>query len=258
LRLDLGCQDALEEAGERLLSHLNTHKQGRLEPPAKETSPRHPADQGGKRPAPRRLAPYQPFPVHAMPPLASGLVREAAAALGCDAGFVALPVLAVLAAAIGDTRAIRLKRGWTEPAILWTAIVGDSGTLKSPAYFLSVGHLLDKQEELLSRHKADCATHQDELGRWKAAKREHDKGEGSDPGDRPDPPVLRRAIVSDTTIEKLAEILEDNPRGTLLIPVLETPPYGERGCVSAPRCPRGAYATPLASDICYAGLISGA
>jgi hypothetical protein len=40
----------------------------------------------------------------------------------------------------------------------------------------------------------------------------------------------------------------------LLIPVLETPPYGERGCVSAPRRPRGAYATPLASDICYAGL----
>src|SRR5262249_50060623 len=29
-------------------------------------------------------------------------------------------------------------------------------------------------------------------------------------------PVLRRVVCSDTTIEKLAEILEDNPRGTLV------------------------------------------
>ena len=66
-------------------------------------------------------------------------VRQCAVALGCDPAFVALPVLAVIASAIGNTRVIRLKRGWDEPAVLWTVIVGDSGTLKSPAYRKAVG-----------------------------------------------------------------------------------------------------------------------
>ena len=34
--------------------------------------------------------------------------------------------------------------------------------------------------------------------------------------DEPDPPALRRYVVNDTTVEKLGEILRDNPNGTLV------------------------------------------
>src|SRR5204862_5027632 len=52
----------------------------------------------------------------------------------CDSALVALPTLTLLAALIGNTRAICLKPGWTEPCILWSLTIGKHGTLKSPAY----------------------------------------------------------------------------------------------------------------------------
>jgi hypothetical protein len=164
----------------------------------------------------RTVDDYQPFPIDALPPCVRSYVRQGAAALGCDPAFVALPVLSVLASAIGNTRVIRLKRGWTEPTILWTVIVGDSGTLKSPAYFLAVNRLFVKQEEFMAEFLRAAASYQDELRKWKDKKKKFDKGEAADPGEEPEQPVLRRVIVCDTTIEKLAEILEDNRRGTLV------------------------------------------
>ena len=72
------------------------------------------------------VEPFKPFPVDALPEPFRGFVNVGAKAIGCDASYVALPLLAAAASAIGNTRRIQLKRGWTEPAIVWTAIVGDS------------------------------------------------------------------------------------------------------------------------------------
>jgi DNA polymerase I-like protein with 3'-5' exonuclease and polymerase domains len=174
-----------------------------------------PAGPGGKRP-PRTIAPYRPFPVEALPPPLGDYVRQGADALGCDPAFLALPVLAVVASAIGGTRVIRLKRGWDEPSVVWAAIVGDSGTLKSPAHLKAVSYLFRRQKRLLQEFTQRAAEYQAELTAYQAAKKAFDKGEGPDPGARPEPPVLRRVVCSDTTIEKLAAILEDNPRGTLV------------------------------------------
>src|SRR5262249_54640429 len=46
-------------------------------------------------------------------------------------------------------------------------------------------------------------------------KKQAGKGKG-EPPQPPEPPVLKRLVCSDTTVEKLAELLEDNPRGILL------------------------------------------
>ncbi len=76
---------------------------------------------------------FHPFPVDVLPGSLRKFVTRVSKALGCDHSFVVLPLLSALASAIGNTRVILLKHGWTEPAIVWTAIVGDPGTLKSPA-----------------------------------------------------------------------------------------------------------------------------
>lgn len=76
---------------------------------------------------------FQPFPVDALPEPFATFVRAACKAIGCDSTFIALPLLVVAAAMIGTTRVLELKRGWCAPAILWTAIVGESGTMKTPA-----------------------------------------------------------------------------------------------------------------------------
>jgi hypothetical protein len=170
----------------------------------------------GKVTPARTLPAYQPFPVVALPGPLDRFVTEAATAIGCDPAFLALPALAVMASAVGNSRTIRLKRGWDEPSIVWSAVIGDSGTLKSPAYALCVGHLFRTQRRLRDEHRKAAARYEEDLAKWKDAKKAFGKEEGQDPGDPPEEPVMQRVVASDITIEKVAEVLEDNPRGILL------------------------------------------
>jgi hypothetical protein len=163
----------------------------------------------------RTLEPYQPFPVEALPAPLDEFVRQGALALGCDPAFLALPVLAVVASVIGNTRVLQLKRTWHEPSVVWAAIVGDSGTLKSPAIRMAVAYLLRLQRHMKLVYQAKMAEYKEKLREYKAAQR-RDPENGATPPTPPEAPVLQRVLCSDATIEKLAEILEDNPRGTLL------------------------------------------
>lgn len=65
------------------------------------------------------IEPFRPFPVDVLPAPVGEVVRCVAKAMGCDLSFVALPALVVLAGAIGNSRRIGLKQGWSEPAIVW-------------------------------------------------------------------------------------------------------------------------------------------
>jgi hypothetical protein len=159
----------------------------------------------------RTLEPYQPFPVEALPGPLGEYVRQGALALGCDPAYLALPALAA-ASVIGNTRTIRLKRGWDEPSVIWSALVAESGTMKSPAHRKAVACLFRLQRPLLQEFKQARARYQEELREYQAAKQQAKK-KGTAPGD---PPQMQRIVCSDTTIEKLAQMLADNPRGLLL------------------------------------------
>jgi hypothetical protein len=181
------------------------------EPPANLTE-----ESGSKTDAPqtiRTVEPYTAFPVSELPAPFSAFVVQTAAALGCDPAFVALPGLSALASAIGNTRTIMLKRGWYEPSVVWTAIIGDSGTLKSPAFHRTVGPLFTHQKALIEEHKRAMVRYEHEVAECQEAKRKDRRGTAED---HPVRPPMRRVVCSDTTIEKLAEIQEDNPRGVLM------------------------------------------
>lgn len=163
------------------------------------------------------IEPYRPFPVDALPGPLDSFVNAAARSMVCDASFLALPLLTALAAAIGSTRRVFLKRGWSEPAILWAAIVGESGTTKTPPFKLVVKPIRDLQGKALQAHADEMrqyetalAHYEKDLAQWKRAKGD------SDPPDKPEQPQAVRYIVSDTTVEALAPILLANPRGLLL------------------------------------------
>jgi Protein of unknown function (DUF3987) len=168
------------------------------------------SDPPGKKTV-RALTPYVPFPVGALPEPIREYVSQGALALGCDPAYIALPALAVAASAIGNTRTIRLKRGWDEPSVVWTAIVGESGTLKSPAYLKAVAYLFKIQRDMLALYREHMKQYKEDMKAYKEA-----KDDGTATGPPPEKPVFERVIASDTTIEKVAEILEDNPRGILV------------------------------------------
>jgi hypothetical protein len=169
--------------------------------------------------APIKLAPapepYKPFPVQALPAPLAEFVRQGSLALGCDPAYFALPCLAVAAGLIGYTRVLQIKRNWRAPAVLWTLVVADSGSLKSPAYCLATDHLFTLQKHLEAEYKRKLAEFVEAMEKWKAACKAAKENGEDPPGDEPVEPICPTVFTSDATIEAIAELIGDNPRGIL-------------------------------------------
>lgn len=76
---------------------------------------------------------YIPFPLNALPKHFRCYVQEVTDAIGCDSAYVALPMLASAGALAGNSRRLQVKSTWHALPTLWTIVIGESGTGKSPA-----------------------------------------------------------------------------------------------------------------------------
>jgi len=167
---------------------------------------------------------FVPFPVDCLPHPLCDFVRAGSASSGCDPAFLALPMLSGLAAVIGNTRRIMLKSDWSEPAIVWTAIVGESGTQKSPAFRLAfktikaiqAGHY-QRYQDAMDRYEQAMLQHEAALRQWKSKAAGKSGTDAGEPPAEPIKPVCDRIWIEDTTTEALANILLQNPRGLLMI-----------------------------------------
>lgn len=159
-------------------------------------------------------AEFTAFPTAALPKPVSSYIEEGARALGCDTSYIALPMLSALAAAIGNARRIKLKESWCEPAIIWTGIVGESGSMKSPAIDMAMRPLRRKQSEAFKKYYEQVREYNEELAEYESAIKRRKRGETLP--DKPIEPVAIRYYCSDITIEALAGLLKDAPRGLLL------------------------------------------
>jgi hypothetical protein len=164
---------------------------------------------------------WQPFPVEALPEPVRSYLRRSATAIGVDTSYVATALLAALAAAIGNSRLVMLKRGWVEPAVLWGVLVGDSGTLKSPAIDAATKFVRQRQAEAIDIYRQAVEEYERNLGQYKVDLEtwKHGSGrkKGELPPEQPTKPVCERFSCSDITVEGLAVLLADAPRGLLLI-----------------------------------------
>lgn len=158
---------------------------------------------------------YRPFPVQALPQAVRGFIETASAAIGCDTSFVALPLLAAAASAIGTSRRLLVKRNWFVPSILWTVVIGESGTQKSPPLRAVLKPLQVRQHEQLARFAAAMAEYRAAMNTYRQATRKSKPPDGLELVE-PSRPACERCIVNDTTLEGLVPILQDNPRGVLL------------------------------------------
>ena len=167
-------------------------------------------------------------------------INQGAAALGCDESYIALPLLSALASAIGNSRRIRLKRTWCESAMIWAVVVGESGTLKSPAHDLAINPIHRVQNAALKQYRDEVEKYNQEKALYDADSAEWKKSgrkKGEPPPDPPVEPVAERYLVSDTTVEALAVLLEQCPRG-LLVARDELSGWGQlvRRLQELPRC----------------------
>ena len=148
--------------------------------------------------------------------------------------FVAVTALCGIAAIIGNRIRIAPKQNddWIEVPNLWGAIIGPPSAMKSPAMQSALGPVYALQDEMREAWQAaqDEADINEALTGLDAKEAKKKAGKALKDGDREaarailaevsedeDKPPCQRIVVNDATVEKLGELLNENPRGLLLI-----------------------------------------
>ncbi|HEY4258839.1 MAG TPA: DUF3987 domain-containing protein, partial [Schlesneria sp.] len=162
---------------------------------------------------PGQVPEYQPFPVESLPQPVQQFVTAQANSLNCDTAAVALPVLSVLASAIGGTRRIELKRGWSEPAILWTALVNEGPSSHEAIIDAAVVPLQARQvvaeqqrQELFMPYRRKLAVYRDNQRRQPQFLLP------------PAEPIAERSLTVDWSLASLSRLLSRQSKGLLVCP----------------------------------------
>ncbi|NPT60490.1 DUF3987 domain-containing protein [Paraburkholderia elongata] len=154
--------------------------------------------------------------------------------LQCPPDYPAVGLLVALSAVIGGRLSIRPKQrdDWTVTPNLWGLIIGRPSTLKSPAMAAALAPLnvlerdaYAKYDAALMNYRAQKAAYDLAVGHTKtqAKTKSATLQQASVTANlvsvmqqQPVVPTRTRYVVNDVTVEKLGEILAENPNGVLL------------------------------------------
>jgi putative DNA primase/helicase len=183
---------------------------------------------------PEDLPAVPPFDYQCLSETLRPHIKDIAERMQCPPDFPAVGMMIALGSVLGRKIGIRPKRrdDWLEIANLWGCIIGRPGLLKTPALQQALVHLrrlaakaYEKFKEEMREYainmmlaaqskkivedkiKQHLKDHQ-ALEARKAAEDHLDKAHQK--------PICRRYEVNDSTIEKLGELLAENPNGLLL------------------------------------------
>ena len=148
--------------------------------------------------------------------------------------FAAIAALCGLAAVVGNRVRIYPKQNddWEVVPNLWGAIIGRPSAMKSPAMQAALAPVYAIQDELRKEFERDvqAAKIDAALSSLDAKNAHKDADKALKNGDREgarsllagmaednEEPICPRIVVNDVTVEKLGELLNENPRGLLLI-----------------------------------------
>ena len=183
------------------------------------------------QPLPEGAPPVEEFPLALLPECLQGWIADIADRLQCPPDYPAIAAMVALASIVGRRVGIRPKRfdDWTVIGNLWGVIIGRPGLLKSPALneALKPLHRLEAlaaesfEAEKVQREALDDVREQQKQVR-KARIKELLK-EGLSPAaiaetvcpDIDAAITRRRYVVNDSSVEKLGELLNENPNGLL-------------------------------------------
>ena len=169
------------------------------------------------------------FPIDCLPATLQPWIERAAHGAGVTPAHVAVPFLAIVSGLIGTARRVGVSRSWSVPMTLWAALVGFSGTGKTPGIDVTK-RALDMIErarattisELERKHKSRVEAAKAIEKKWKKEMEEAIESgstpptmppEAADPG----PFIAPRLYLSDVTIERVAVLLQARPRGIVML-----------------------------------------
>lgn len=174
------------------------------------------------------LPPVEPFTADMLPVKLRPWIEDVAERAQCPLDYPGTAVMIGLSALVGRRLAIRPKQydNWTVVPNLWGYVVGPPGVLKTPAVREALRPLYRLAAEAREVHKgklaeyeADQEEYEDRLRVWRKSRRAKIEGAVAEVDERPkapERPTCRRYVINDATVEKLGEILVENPVGVLL------------------------------------------
>jgi len=182
---------------------------------------------------PAGLPPVAPFAYDLLPGALRPWIADIAERMQCPPDYPAVAAMVGLAAVVGRQLGIRPKArdDWTVVPNLWGAVIGRPALLKTPAIQepLKMVAALENnarlefeqvQKEYAAQELVRDALARDAKSRIGSAVRKGDtnlaQAIAADTVDVPVAPARRRYLTQDPTVEKLGELLRDNPRGILV------------------------------------------
>lgn len=195
------------------------------------------AQTGDEWPAPEPLtdshSPVKPFPFECLPDTLRPWLEDIANRMQCPPDFPAAGAIVAAGSLIGRKMAIRPKAqdDWPEYPNLWGMAIGRPGLMKSPALAQSLAPLERLAADAITAHEAARTEFETESMLQAARKKQAEKdiaafvkkGDEDEARRRvkllqeseDEEPVLRRYKTNDCTIERLGELLAENPNGLL-------------------------------------------
>jgi len=207
---------------------------------AQEWSPsENPPDSDPEWPDPQpiktELLSVEPLPLEILPEAFRPWIQDVSHRMQCRPDFVAMAAITLTGSIIGTRCGIRPKQhdDWLVPPNLWGGAVGRPSMLKTPALKEALRPLARLEaeaketfDEEIKGHEADLAEHQAIKKTLKKKMEKAADGKGGRPMEdikaeladlpEPDKPTMHRYKTNDSTIEKLSELLNENPAGLLL------------------------------------------
>ncbi|MEN8237265.1 MAG: YfjI family protein [Pseudomonadota bacterium] len=181
------------------------------------------------------LAPVVALPAQLIPAPYRDWLVDISERMQCPLDYVVAGALVVTASVIGAGCAIRPKQkdSWTVIPNLWGGIVGPPSSLKSPALKEILKPLEELESEAYEVYEKQQREYAVQLAAFKAAQEAIKKKmtKASMDADSfamelakdemrvlkaPEAPICKRYYTNDATIEKMHELLSQNPRGLLL------------------------------------------
>ena len=142
------------------------------------------------------------FPIDIFPNGIQQYILECRETLSSSVDYMGCSMIWMLSVIIGNSMRVRVKSGWTEPAIVWISCVGKAGIGKTPSIDNIIRPLVEINSREIREYKKQYAKFKDyDLLSEKEKKNAEEVRE----------PIERQFIVNDVTIEALVALHEENP-----------------------------------------------
>jgi len=160
----------------------------------------------------------RPFQLDMLPDALRAFVIDESESKGTDPGITALAALAACAGVANDAIKLQVNQHdprWLVRACIWTIIVGNPSTGKTPAIEACMHHAQKLDADLCKGNADKMEKYLYALEAYADAKRVAIKNGSKEPPPKPEHPEIEQIWLDKATMEGARDVLQFSPRGVL-------------------------------------------